>query len=348
MVTTTVANKREVACQKLKEKIGARKVRDDEITLVTHGRINHGFDPSLPYQKPSMVVFPETREDVVETLKIANKYKISVNPVGTAQMFLPTLEGDIILDQRRRNRIIEINTDSGYAILEPGVTHDQLTSALKGTKCKCEVGTMTGSATVLAGGLGRGSKSFSNRHLSSILDLEVVLPDGTIFNTGSSMFPGVGPHIRWSAYPDLAGLYNNSGGTLGVITQFAVRLHPINEVSKVHFAGFSNFADAVDYVKDVVNNNIPEHCIIWNWHMYQTWPLDPEGMKTVMPEILKLDIRKPPEGTPYSMVTSFLSGYKEQVEFYEKMCAKIALKYHGRAYPQEEVKEKWPQNHGRL
>jgi FAD/FMN-containing dehydrogenase len=43
------------------------------------------------------------------------------------------------------------------------------------------------------------------------------------------------------------------------------------------------------------------------------------------------------------MVTSFLSGYEEQVEFYENMCAKIALKYNGRAYPQEEVEKRWPQ-----
>jgi FAD/FMN-containing dehydrogenase len=343
MAVKTVTSEKEAACQELKKAIGARKVRDDEITLVTHGRINHGFDPMLPYQKPSMVVFPETREDVVETLRIANKYKISVNPVGTAQMFLPTAEGDIILDQRRRDRIIEINTDSGYAILEPGVCHDKLISALRGTGYKCEVGTMTGSATVLAGGLGRGSKSFSNRHFTSILDLEVVLPDGTIFNTGSMMYDGVGPHLRYGPHPELAGLYMMSGGMFGVITKFAVRLHPINELSRVHIAGFSNFSDAVDYVKDVVNHNIPEHCIIWNWHMYQTWPLDPEGMETVMPEILKTDIRKPPEGTPYSMVTSFLSGYEEQVEFYENMCAKIAQKYHGRAYPQEEVEKRWPQ-----
>jgi len=343
MAIKTITDEKEAACQELKKAIGARKVRNDEVTLVTHGRINHGFDPSMPYQKPSMVVFPETREDVVETLRIANKYKISVNPIGTAQMGIPSAEGDIILDQRRRDKIIEINTDSGYAILEPGVTHDQLTSILRGTKYKCEVGTMTGSATVLAGGLGRGSKSFSNRHLSSILDLEVVLPDGTIFNTGSTMYPGVGPHMRYVGYPDLAGLYPGAMGMLGVITKFAVKLHPVNEVSKVHIAGFSNFADAVDYVKDIVDHNIPEHSIIWNWHMYQTWPLDSEGIETVMPEILKMDILKPPEGTPYSMVTSFLSGYEEQVEFYENLCAKIALKYNGRAYPQEEVEERWPQ-----
>ena len=53
MVIKTVTNEKEAACQELKEKLGAKKVKDDEITLVTHGRINHGFDPSMPFQKPA-------------------------------------------------------------------------------------------------------------------------------------------------------------------------------------------------------------------------------------------------------------------------------------------------------
>jgi FAD/FMN-containing dehydrogenase len=343
MASKAGENKDDKAREELKNAIGARKVRDDEITLVTHGRINHGFDPSLPFCKPSMVVFPETREDVVETLKIANKYSISVNPIGTAQMALPTAEGDILLDQRRRDKILEISTDSGYAVVEPGVCHDQLASALQGTGYKIEIGTMTGSATVLAGGLGRGSKSFSNRYHSSILDLEIVLPDGTIFCTGSWMFDDAGPHLRYGPLPDLVGLYMQSCGTMGIVTKLAVKIHPINESLKVNLAGFDTYSDAVDYVKDLVNHNIPEHCIIWNWHMYQTWPLDAEGMKTVMPEIVESDIRKPPEDTPFYMVSSFLSGYEDQVEFYERKCDEIAYKYNGRVYPEEEVEKRWPQ-----
>src|SRR4030067_300043 len=124
MTTKTVGVMTDAVCRELREALGAEKVRNDEITLVTYGRIRHGFDIMWPFRKPSLVVFPETREDVVETLKIANRYKIPVTSVGTAPIMLGTTEGGIILDQRRRNKIIEINTDSGYAVIEPGVSSD--------------------------------------------------------------------------------------------------------------------------------------------------------------------------------------------------------------------------------
>lgn len=272
MATKTVLRKREIACQEIKLALGASKVRDDEITLVTYGRVCHGFDFMAPFRKPCLVVFPETREDVVETLKIANKYKVPITSLGTAQIMLGTTEGGIILDHRRRDKILEINTDSGYAVIEPGVSFDKLTSALRGTGFKCAVGTMPGPGTVLGQTLGRGSQSFSTRYLNLILDLEVVLPDGTVFTTGSSHFENVGSHMRYGPFPDLVGLYTCGFGTMGVITKAAIRIHPMNEVHKVHYAGFDNYSDSIDYVKELINNNIPEHTFIWDWHMYLTWP----------------------------------------------------------------------------
>lgn len=322
--------------------IGENKVRGDEITLITYSRVRQGFDQMWPFRKPSLVVFPETREDVVETLKIANRYKFPITSVGTSPIMLGTTDGGIILDQRRRDKIIEINTDSGYAVIEPGVSFDKLTSALRGTGFKCAVGTMPGPGTVLGQALGRGSQSFSTRYLTVILDLEVVLPDGTVFRTGSSHFDRVGSHLRYGPYPDLAGLYTCAYGAMGVITQAAIRIHPVNEASKIHLAGFDNYPDALDYVKDLIHHNIPEHTFIWNWHMYLTWPLTPPDMETIMPKILESDVMNPPEGIPYNLVSSLLSGYPEQVELYEKICAKVAQKYHGRVLSEEEIENRFP------
>jgi len=342
MTLKTISSEKGTICQELREAIGAEKVRDDEITLVTYSRVRQGFDNMWPFRKPGLVVFPESREDVVETLKIANKHKFPVTSVGTAPIMLGTTEGGIILDQRRRNKVLEINTDSGYAVIEPGVSFDKLTAALRGTGFKCSVGTMPGPGTVLGQSLGRGSQSFTTRYLNLILDLEVVLPNGTVFSTGSSHFEGVGSHLRYGPYPDLAGLYTCAYGAMGVITKAAIRIHPENEAYRVNLAGFDNYADAIDYVKDLVNHNIPEHTFIWNWHMYLTWPLAPEDMQKVMPKILESDFRKPPEGTPYNIVSTLLSGYPEQVEVYEKICAKVAEKCHGRVLPDEEVEKRFP------
>lgn len=342
MAIKSIGMETDIIYRELRGKIGVKKVRNDEITLVTYGRIRHGFDIMWPFRKPSMVVFPETREDVVETLKIANRYKIPVTSVGTSAIMLGTTEGGIILDQRRRDRVLEINTDSGYAVIEPGVSFDKLTSALRGTGFKCSVGTMPGPGTVVGQALSRGSQSFSTRYLSLVLDLEVVLPNGTVFNTGSSHFEGVGSHLRYGPYPDLSGLYTCAYGAMGIVTKAAIRIHPVNEASRIHFAGFDNYSDAIDYIKDLINHNIPEHTVIWNWHMYQTWPLAPSDLDAVMPRILESEIKKPPEGTPYNLVSTLMSGYEEQVGVYEKICAKVAKKYNGRVLTEEEVKKHFP------
>ena len=57
MTTKVVTSERKAACQELKKKIGAEKVKDDEITLVTYGKIRHGFDITWPFCKPSMDFF---------------------------------------------------------------------------------------------------------------------------------------------------------------------------------------------------------------------------------------------------------------------------------------------------
>src|SRR4030043_210786 len=161
--------------------IGKRKVRRDEATLVAYG-----FDSSMaPFQKPSFVVLPENRDDVRKILMVANKNKIPVTVmaggVNIGGMCVPS-EGGIVLDFRNMDKILEINTDSGYALIEPGVNFDRFTAALHKKGFKCHVPTAPGGATPLGNYLLQPSGSFAYRHYDQIIALEVVLPDGTVFH----------------------------------------------------------------------------------------------------------------------------------------------------------------------
>src|SRR4030042_1227847 len=103
-----------------------------------------------------MVVLPENKEDVKATLMLANEYGIPVTPllrgVNLAGYTLPS-EGGILLDLRRMNRIIEINTDSGYAVVEAGVNFDILTAALLKVGFRCAVPTSPGGSAVVGNSL---------------------------------------------------------------------------------------------------------------------------------------------------------------------------------------------------
>jgi FAD/FMN-containing dehydrogenase len=329
-------NEKRVIYRKLRETIGTEKVKDDELVRITYAS---DISP-MPPQKPSFVIFPENRDDVVAVLQTANQYKIpitvmsgGVNVVGAC---IPEKDG-IVIDLRRMDKIIKINTDSGYAVIEPGVNFDRLSSALAAKGFRCAIPTAPGGATPLGNYISRPSGSLANRHLDCIQDLEVVLPDGTFLNTGSAQFPNVSSHLRYGPFPDLAGLFLCAYGTLGVITKAALKIYPINESNRVNLAAFEKFGNAVDFVKDLINHNIPEHCIIWNWQLFKAFEVGLVDGEYKIPAETRLDPRKPPKGIPYNIVSTFMSGYEESMRTNDKICSKVAARYGGKVLSKKEA-----------
>lgn len=325
--------------KRISDAIGKDKVKNDEPTLVTYG-----FDASIaPFQKPSLVVLPENRDDVREVLMLANRDKIPVTVVAggvnITGLCVPS-EGGIVLDFRNMNRILEINTDSGYAIIEPGVIFDKFTAALHNKGYRCHVPTGPGGATPLGNYLLQPSGSLSNRHYDSIIALEVVLPDGTVFHTGSAAYPSdnVKYYRRYGPFPDLSGLLCCAYGTLGIITKASVRIYPRNESRRINLTAFGDYGSAVKFVKDVVGANIPEHCIIWSWQFYKTYDISLENPeKPYIPPELSRDPANPPKGIPYTIVTTLMSGYNEVMDASESVCGKVAKKYSGRPISWKEL-----------
>jgi FAD/FMN-containing dehydrogenase len=332
-----------IVYDELKRSIGEDKIKNDDIVLSVYGS-----DTSVtPYRKPSFVILPEDKEDVRKVLEIANRYKIPVTVmsggVSVTGLTIPA-EGGILLDLHRMDRILEINADSGYALIEPGVTFDRFTAALARSGFRCQVSTAPGGSTPIGNYLMRPSGSLSTRHLDPILDLEVVLPDGSVVNTGSSQFPSAGSFLRYGPHPDFTGLFCCSFGTLGIVTKAAVRIYPINESNRVHLVGFDTYESSVKYVKDVVNNNIPEHCIIWCWTHYMAYEITvpPQGGMPNLPPGLKDNPGKPPVGVPYNIVTTFMSGYEQSMRANEKILSRVAEKYGGKVLSKKEARKLSP------
>jgi FAD/FMN-containing dehydrogenase len=329
MVTLAKLDKKDkdIISQAFRDAVGTDKVKDDDVVLAAYAS-----DSSyVPFRKPNWVVLPETREDVAALLKLADKRKIPVAAFGRgvniAGYGVPS-EGGIVMDLRRMDKIFEINTDSGYAVIEPGVTFDQFAVALAKKGYRCPMPTGPGGGSVVGTYLMRPSQSMVTKRLDPIVDLEVVLADGTIFNTGSSHFANGGSGMRYGPYPDLSGIFCYAYATMGIVTKASVTIYPINEANRVNVAAFDSFPAALDFAKDIINNNIPEHTIIWNYHM--------GGWARMNPAYAMADPRTAPEGVPYSTVTTLLSGYEETMISHEKVMAKVAKKYGGRILPFKE------------
>jgi glycolate oxidase len=236
---------------KLAEIVGEKNVKTDQIERLCHSR-----DMSVHEGIPDAIVFAKTKEEVVQILKFANDHEIKVTPRGsgtsTTGAVLPCL-GGIILDVSRMNKIKEIQKKDGYAIVEPGVICQALNNALAPTHF---FPPDPGSATIASIGGMVSTNASGNRAVKYgatkdyIMGLEVVLADGRVIKTGSTV-----PKIS-SGY-DLAHLFCRAEGTLGVITEITLKIVPMPEYIAFAQAWFPSVEDAGKAAEEIITSGIP-------------------------------------------------------------------------------------------
>ncbi len=183
---------------------------------------------------PVGAVCPETVEQVQALLKIANQYKQPLWPVSTGKnmgygMTTAATPGQMILDLKRMNRILEVDPDLGTALIEPGVTYQQLSDYLAENNIPLwiDVPTVGPIASPVGNTLDRGvGYTPYGDHLTFQCGMEVVLPNGEILRTGTGSIKGTN---AWQAFkygygPVHDGLFTQSN--FGVVTKMGLWLMP--------------------------------------------------------------------------------------------------------------------------
>jgi len=177
--------------------------------------------------RPDAVVYPQSRDEVVEILRFANEHRVPIVPFGQGSSLeahtLP-IYGGISLDLGRMNRILEIRPDDFIARIQPGLTHGALNAALEehGLLFPVDPG-WDASLGGMAGTNASGTNAVKYGVMrDQVLGLEVVLGDATVMRTG-------GMAMKSSAGYNLTGLFVGSEGTLGVLTELTLRLYPLPE-----------------------------------------------------------------------------------------------------------------------
>jgi len=208
-----------------------RSIVPDEGRVMTDGEEieRHGlaFFTYLPPSAPDAVVFPASREEVVEILRFADERGVPVVPFGQGSSLeghtIP-VRGGISLDLGLMDEILEVRPDDFVARVQPGVTHGKLNERLKehGLFFPVDPGwdaSLGGMAATNASGTNAVRYGAMRER---VLGLEAVLADGTVLRTG-------GMSMKSSAGYNLTGLFVGSEGTLGVFTELTLRLQPIPE-----------------------------------------------------------------------------------------------------------------------
>jgi len=187
---------------------------------------------TMPPAEPDAVAMPKNSEEVQRIMRLANELKVPVVPMGAGLVLsglTRALNGGIILDMKRMNKIIEVNPQSRYAVVEGGASQGMLKAYLKKhhPQLKHSMPDAPPIAT-LAGNIcihGSGHLSvLGGSHSDMLTGMEVVLPTGEVIKTGSCSVSS-----EWfgrSPLPDLSGLFLGWSGTTGIVTKLGIKLFP--------------------------------------------------------------------------------------------------------------------------
>jgi 4-cresol dehydrogenase (hydroxylating) len=231
---------------------------DDRVTVDPSVLYRYGRSDVADAARPEAVVRPKTAEQVPDILRIASEHRFPIYPISRGQNWgygaaSPVCESQAILDLGDVNRIIEINEELAYAVIEPGVTLAQLYEALeeRGGRLWMDCTDSSRDTSIIGNCIerGLGMNPLGDRFLNTC-GMRVVLADGTTVDTGLAHYPNAraGYTFKWGVGPALDGLFTQSN--YGVVTRLAVGLLPkpqafMGWMLNVNEAKFPDACDAV-------------------------------------------------------------------------------------------------------
>ena len=187
-----------------------------------------------PGIEPLAIVCPSSTEELAAAVRTATQAGVAVVPRGGAMSYtkgyLPAHARAIVIDTRRLNRVIEVNTADLYVTVEAGCTWAALNEALEGTGLRTPYwGPLSGITATVGGALSQNSAFFGSALNGTVaecvLGVTVVLADGSIVTTGSGGRTGAKPFTREGG-PDLTGLFLGDTGAMGVKVAATIKLAP--------------------------------------------------------------------------------------------------------------------------
>ncbi|MEV6348082.1 FAD-linked oxidase C-terminal domain-containing protein [Actinoplanes sp. NPDC051851] len=212
----------------MKDVLPGLDVVDDPDVLES---LSHDDAEWAPYGTPLAAVRPRSTEDVRRVVAACAERRIPIIPRGAGTGLsggANAVDGAMVVDLSRMNRIVAIDAENMTATVQPGVINDDLKRAVAEhglwyppDPASAPWSTIGGNVSTNAGGLCCLKYGVTRDY---VLGMEAVVGGpaggyGTVVRLGRQTTKGV------SGY-DLAGLFTGSEGTFGVITEITVRLRP--------------------------------------------------------------------------------------------------------------------------
>lgn len=311
----------------LEDIVGIDHIFDEPALLEHYANDRSLFEP----RRPSYVVKPKNKEALQAIIKLAHKTLMPITPVSSGIHFngstIPQ-QGGIIVDLSRMNRILHVDRRNRAIRIEPGVTWGQMKKEL----FPHQLAPLTplvphSSKSALTSVVEREPALIPKTEYGEpLLTMEVILPNGELFRTGSActgtpdqtrtdLVGPSGPGLDWFR------LFQGAQGTFCVVTWINMKAPLLSQKEKVFFISFQKIEKALGPLYAIQRRMLGAECFMLNRFnlaciLAKKWPDDFKDLKKVLP--------------PFTLVLCLSGGRilpKEKIEYQEEDLKEIAHQF---------------------
>ncbi len=205
--------------------------------------------------RPLAVARPVSADEVSAILRVCDELGVPVTArgagTGLSGACIPSADG-VVLSLERMNEILEIDVDNYVAVVQPGVSLDQLDAVLAPLGLVYPVypgensASLGGNVATNAGGM-RAVKYGVTRN--QVLGLQAVLAGGEVIRTG-------GKFVKATTGYDLTQLIIGSEGTLAIVTEAVLKIYPRPQHNATLLVPFASVEEIASAVPNIVRSGV--------------------------------------------------------------------------------------------